>query len=228
MAFTVKSIINNAYDNSGIFPNSTSTLPGEMTEFGLKVLQGIVNTYNTQGVILPTQRRAEFKVDGQIMNIPSPYTFNDEIAGITKVYLKNGDINTELDFIPFAAFDGTQSAYTYSYNQVIANNMSVFFKKPLIGREVIMHYVAPIECELNTEYYLPAEYEELFTLSLIVKLLTRYPRENPEVANNFEKELASVRNAIVAKQTENKLVTYNRYDYDSLWQLGNSGKFLGV
>lgn len=228
MAFTVKQIINNAYDRSGIFPNSTSTLPGEMTESALKLLQGIIQTYNIQGVLLPTQRRKEIKITSTSMKIPNEQ-FEDSVAGITKVYVTNGDEhNTELDFIPFATFDGCPSSYIYTYNQLTSNEFDIYFKKFIVGKKVIIYYVTPIECELNTEYYLPSEYEELFTLSLVVKLFNMYPRENTAIADEFKNELASVRNAIVAKQTENKLIMYNRYDYDSLWSLGNSGKYLGV
>lgn len=231
MSFTVKQIINNAYDRSGIFPNSTSTLPGEMTESALKILQGIIQTYNIQGILLPTQRRVEFTIKSQRMTLPdvSQEGLKEPVANIQKVYIKeNGDSALELDFVPFVSFDAYPNSYTYTFNQTRANEFDLYFKKNLVGRDGILLMVAPIECELNTEYYLPFEYEEFFTLSLVVKLLTIYPRENDGMQNRFIEELASCRNAIVTKQAENKLITYNRHSFNSLWDLGNSGAFLGV
>lgn len=233
MAFTVKSIINNAYDRSGVFPNSTSTLPGEMCEGALEVLKGIINTYNIQGILLPTQTREEFEITKPKIIISkrpdAQAQVNEDIAAISKLYVKENEESAyELDYIPFKDFDAFPNSYNYSYNQTRANEFELYFKKNMVGRTAILHFMRPIECELNTEYYLPFEYEELFTLSLVVKLLTMYPRENDKQQENFKEELASVRNAIVSKQAENKLQMYNRHAYNSMWELGNSGRYLGV
>lgn len=223
--FTVKEIINDAYDRSGIFPNSTSTLPGEMTESALKVLRGAIATYNIQGILLPNQRSVEFSIDNEIK---SEDLTEEGIASIQKVYLRydNAQRAIELDYVPFASFPLAHD-YTYTYNQV-GEDFRIYFKKPLVGRTCLMHFITPIVCDLNTKYYLPFEYQEFFTLTLICKLLDMYPREDDTMKEGFLQELTSVRNAIVAKQEENKLNIYNIHHYGTTYSMGMSGAFLGV
>lgn len=235
MSFTVKEIINEAYDRTGVFPNPTDALPGEFFDRGLKALKGLVNYYNIRNYITCTQRMATLKVpaDG-IVHLEktdedvTPKVY--DVTNINKVYWQNTEGgNIELKYVSFMEFPGySQGNYIYSWNQVGAYSYDVILQKWMVGKTVDICYNVPFECEVDTVYYLPPEYCELFTLGLCLKLLTIFPREDTKMYEQMGAELQTLTGAIEAKQSSAKILEWNRHDSYDRQAAFRSGSFLGV
>lgn len=228
--YSVNEIIRDAFDRTGIYPNvGESSLPQDMADIGLKLLKGLVSAYNVRNMIMSSQSRAEVQIpaDGVISTSGENSGF-DSIASVQKVMIKvTADQAGELEFVPFQDFDlHPGSAWVYSYRQNGPDDWEIYVKPGFAGRRVIVHYNRPFPCERDTEYSLPDEYRELFTLGLGVKLLTAYPRQDEKMRNYFVEELNALTNSITAKQGEAKLLLYNRYDRRSLSARGDAGDFL--
>ena len=191
------------------------------------MLKGVIYTYNTQGVLLPTQRRSELPCNNTHFEIIDTEGKVLDVAVINRIYWRREE-NTpsiEVEYVPFMAFDARPNSFCWTYNQTEENRFDIYVKPLMVGKPMTIHWCAPVKCELNTEYTMPPEYEELFTLSLCVLLLNAFPRENDAMKSGFESQLAATRNAIVAKQAENKLIMNNRYLQDP-YTRGISGQFL--
>lgn len=235
MSFTVKDIINEAFDRSGIYPNPTDALPGEYFSMGLKALQGLVSHYNTRNYIMSTQRMVELKIPasgciklGKTEEGVEPAI--EDVAAISTVYWKQSEtVNKRLNFVSFMNFPGYMPGnYIYSWNQTGEYQFDLIFQKWMAGKDVTVVYNVPFECQKNTVYYLPLEYKELFVLGLILKLLAIYPREDKTMYEQILEELKSVTGAIEAKQADSKVMEWNTHDYVSKQAAFESGSFLGV
>lgn len=232
MSFTVKDIINDAYDRTGIFPNPSDALPGEMFELGLKLLRGLVHFYNIKNYITCTQRMVTVKV-------PSDCTVKmaktdegvtpkiENVAGVSMVYLKQGGSNMELKYTAFMNFPKYSSTSpVYTWNDAGEYAFDVMFQPWLKGREVIIMYNVPFDCDKNTVYYLSPEYKELFTLGLCLKLLSANPREDNKMYEQMADELKALTNAIEAKQSDAKIIEWNVHSYIGRRAAFESGEFL--
>lgn len=230
MSFAVSEIIRDAFDRTGIYPNvGSSSLPQDMSDMGLKLLKGLVSGYNVRNMIMSSQSRAEVSVpaDGVIQTAGENSGFQS-IASVQKVMVKVSlDQAGELEFVPFQDFDlHPDGAWVYTYSQNGPDDWDIYLKPGFAGKKVIVHYNRPFPCESDTEYSIPDEYRELFTLGLGVKLLTTYPRQDEKMRNYFVEELNAITNSITAKQGEAKMLLYNRYGRPSLAARGDAGTFL--
>lgn len=239
--FTASDIINDAFDRTGIYPNPSGALPGGYTAMGVKLLRGLIENYNVKNMILSTQRKAVLTadasgiIDARKSTEEHPTAFNDDVASIQKVLVKISDEQAgELEFVPFKDFDlYPGGAWVYTYRQDGSNAYEIQMKSGFGGRSVIVHYNVPFVLDgdttaemVQTEFYLPDEYRELFILGLGVKLFKVYPRADEKMENGWKEELRTLTNDITAKQGEAKLVQYNRYGCRSLSAIGDSGTFL--
>lgn len=235
MSFTVKEIINDAYDRSGVFPCPSDSLPGEMFAMGYKLLQGLIQTYNIRSYITSTQRMTELKVpaDGVLHLARTEEGVEpaiEDVAAVCKLYLVNSEgANTEFKFTSFMNFPKySQGSHVYTWNQAEEYAYDVYVQKWLAGRKVLVGYVVPFACEVDTKYFLPPEYKELFTLGLCIKLLGVYPREDKTMLESMGGELQNLTGAIEAKQADAKLIEWNTHDFVSRQAAFESGSFLGV
>ena len=235
MSFTVSEIIRDAFDRTGIYPNvGRSSLPQDMADMGLKLLKGLVSGYNIRNMITSSQSKTEATVpEGGVISVTGHGGGWATIASIQKVLVKlTEDQAGELEFVPFQDFDlHPNGAWVYTYRQNMtvtsdANDWEISLKPSFAGKKVIVHYNRPFPCESDTEYSIPDEYRELFTLGLGVKLLTAYPRQDEKMRNYFVEELNAITNSITAKQGEAKMILYNRYGRPSLAARGDAGDFL--
>lgn len=228
--FKAQDIVHDAFDRTGIYPNPTDSLPGDQFNIGLKLLKGLCDGYNIRNMILSLQRKATLRIPstGVIVARKDGTVFIDDVASIQKVLLKVSDEEAgELDFVPYQDFDCYPGgSWIYTQHQTGADEFELEFKRGLSGRTAIIHYNAKFPCEVDTEYYLPDEYRELFTLGLGCKLLTAFPRQDEKMKNYFEAELQELTNSITAKQGESKMLLYNRYGRRSLSARGDAGNFL--
>ena len=237
MSFSVQDIIKDAFDRTGIYPGaSASGVPEDMASMGLKLLRGLIDGYNVRNMIMFSQSKTETTVpeDG-VINVTAPGSPSGfgNIASIQKVMVKlTEDQAGELDFVPYQDFDlHPNGAWVYTYRQcpTVMNDgddWEISLKPSFAGRKVIVHYNRPIPCNSDTEYSIPDEYRELFTLGLGVKLFTVYPRQDERMRNYFVQELEAITHSITAKQGESKMLMYNRYGRPSLAARGDAGTFL--
>lgn len=235
MSFTTKDVINEAMDRCGIWPNPSDSLPGEYFDQGLKVLKGLIHTFNIRNYITCTQRSVLVDVPADCVihmtkSEPGPKPFIDDVTNVTKVYWQNSEgVNTELKYVSFMEFPGYMPGnYIHTWNQVGEYSYDVILQSWMRGKKVLIMYNVPFECERDTVYYLPPEYNELFILGLCVKLLAIYPREDKQMLENMGQELGSIIGSIEAKQTSAKILEYNRHDFASRQAAFGSGSFLGV
>lgn len=235
MSFSVKDIINDAFDRTGIYPNPTETLPGEYFSMGLKLLRGLVSFYNTRNFIIPTQRMVEVTVpgSGHIRMAKTEEGVEPVIepcASIQKVYIGLADdTNRELNFKSLQTWPSCYNGQAvYSWNQTGDGEFDLMLQRWCAGRKATVVYNVPIECDVDTEYFLPPEYCELFTLGLCLKLLGAYPRESDQMFTKMSDELKALTDAIVAKQADAKTLEWNRHDFVDPTDAFRSGSFLGV
>lgn len=235
MSFSAKDVINEAFDRTGIWPNPADSLPGEMFDTGLKVLQGLINTYNIRNYITCSQRSVELVVpaDGIIHLGKSEEGVTpviDNVTNINNVFVKSttGECD-DLKYVSFMEYPRySHLSYVYTHNQVGEYAYDLMFNKWMIGKTCIITYNAPFECQRDTMWYLPPEYHELFVLGLCVKLLAIFPREDKGMLEAMGSELSNITGAIEAKQSSAKILTWNRYSKPSMMERFNSGSFLGV
>lgn len=228
--FKAEDIVYDAFDRTGIYPNPRDSLPGDQFNIGLKLLKGLCDGYNIRNMILSLQRKATVQVplNGIIVAKKDGTDFIDDIASIQKVLIRVSDEEAgELDFVPFQDFDTYPGgSWVYTYHQTGPAEFELEFKRGLAGRTAIVHYNASFPCEVDTEYYLPDEYRELFTLGLGCKLFTVFPRQDEKMEKRFDSERLSLEQSISAKQGESKMLMYNRYGRPSIAARGDSGAFL--
>src|SRR5690554_3166774 len=67
--FTVKNIINKAYDRTGIHPNLGNPLPAELFKTGLDILKAIVSNFNTRDLLLFAQNRLTVTPNSKVIKI---------------------------------------------------------------------------------------------------------------------------------------------------------------
>ena len=238
MSISVKEIIEDAFDRTGIWPNPTDELPGEYFTLGLKILKGIVGNYNIKNYLIFSQKKILVNLTSNNTIVDDfgnlVYTINDEntqdkdildIANISSVGLqiRTGN-NVELEFIPYEIFENYSGRYCYTYRQVDAQKWELYFRPEMLGTKLCVVYNEQLKCEKNSEWMAPTEYKELFVLSLCSKLLTVYPRTSDSMKTNIDVELASLIAQIESRQYNNKLQMYNRranYDVHTQFMTGN-------
>lgn len=239
--FTVKDIIIDAYDRTGIFPNATDGLPGEFVTMGLNLLKGLISQYNIRNYLTFTQQKVAFNAslettfgtDDVTRSITNDVVATNAIT-IQKIYLKNninGDNALEMKFMPFQEFDKCSvNIPVYAYRQINDLQFIINFKSPYVGRSVVAYYNEKIVVTLNAEYAISDEYKELYILGLCDKLLTYYPRKDDAMKQYITAELASAISNITAKNAASRLIIANKYNCDScsneyfdsgVWLYGN-------
>lgn len=228
--FKAEDVVYDAFDRTGIYPNPRDSLPGDQFNIGLKLLKGLCDGYNIRNMILSLQRKATLQIPstGVIVARKDGTVFIDDVASVQKVLLKVSDEEAgELDFVPYQDFDCYPGgSWIYTQHQTGADEFELEFKRGLSGRMVIIHYNAKFPCEVDTEYYLPDEYKELFTLGLGCKLFTAFPRQDEKMEKRFDAERSALEQSIAAKQGDSKMLMYNRYRRTSIADRGDSGAFL--
>lgn len=235
MAFTVKDIITDAYDRTGIFPNSTDELPGEYAALGLKLLKAIISQYNIKNYLIFNQNKITIDVstygekleDGSIgILLKNDILQDSKIASISNIMVRRGT-NTKsvlCEHVPYQLFDNfNDGQYIYTYKQFSDTDWVIYLKNFLYGRQITVVYNEQLECNMNTEYYAPEEYKELFILALSSKLLTSYPRTSDKMKESIDIELTGMLNTIEAKQYNNKLLMYNN---NNSANTGTYGQFI--
>lgn len=229
--FTVKDIITDAYDRTGIFPNATDELPGEYAALGLKLLQAIISQYNIKNYLIFAQQKLTLDLstaideeDNSISRVLDKRYMDVDIASINSVLLRR-DGNSKsilMEHIPFEIFENYGNEMgIYTYKQLNDTDWKIYFKNCVKGRKVSIIYNEKLDCKMTTVYYAPEEYKELFILALSSKLLTSYPRTSDNMKNSIDSELTGMINQIEAKQYNNKLQMYNnnfRYSSDAYSQ----------
>ena len=221
--FTVKNIISQSFDRSGIYPNLGNPLPGEMTKMGLDLLRGIVSSMNTRNLLLWSQHKLKFTANTEEIELDAN-EIEVKIASIPAVYCNSK--KQALEDVPFQIFDSySDRDFVYNARQVSADKWLLQIKRCCINEELTVIYNEALECEMNTEYYAPDEYQELLILALMSKLLTVYVRSDGAMKEQVDRELNQIVDNIRSKQSNLKLIMNNRHS-KSTWSSFISGDFL--
>ena len=83
--FTVKNIISQSFDRTGIYPNLGNPLPGEMAKMGLDLLRGIISSMNTRNLLLWSQHKLKFTANTEEIELDAN-EIEVKIASIPAVY----------------------------------------------------------------------------------------------------------------------------------------------
>jgi len=221
--FTVKNIINQSFDRTGIYPNLGNPLPGEMAKMGLDLLSGIVSSMNTRNLLLWSQHKLKFTANTEEIELDAN-EIEVKIASIPAVYCNSK--KQALEDVPFQIFDSySDSDFVYNARQVSADKWLLQIKRCSVNEELTVIYNEALECEMNTEYYAPDEYQELLILALMSKLLIVYVRSDEAMKEQVDRELNQIVDNIRSKQSNLKLIMNNRHS-KSTWSSFVSGDFL--
>lgn len=215
--FTVKNIINKAFDRTGIHPNLGNPLPAELFKTGLDILKGIVSNLNTRDLLLFAQNRLTVTPNSKVIKID----YDDPDIGVKIASIANiieTKTKTQLRFMPFNLFDNFyEQEKVYTTRQINDKVWEIEIKQSSVNKELSIIYNEKLECEMNTEYYAPDEYEELFILALSSKLLTVFARLDGTMKESIDTELDRVVKNIQSKQYNAKLIMNNKYDNNSVF-----------
>jgi len=215
--FTVKNIINKAYDRTGIHPNLGNPLPAELFKTGLDILKAIVSNFNTRDLLLFAQNRLTVTPNSKVIKID----YDDPDIGVKIASIANiieTCTKTQLRFTSFNLFDNFyEQEKVYTTRQINDKVWEIEIKQSSVNKELSIIYNEKLECEMNTEYYAPDEYEELFILALSSKLLTAFARLDGTMKASIDTELDRAVKNIQSKQYNAKLIMNNRYDNNSVF-----------
>jgi len=235
--FTIRDIISDAYNRTGIWPNSTDSLPGEYAVQGELLLQGIISSLNINNYLAFTRKSVTFNVTKAEMIIGENYIVDDNIIIATDIYMPNFEkINSvylnennqgyDVSFVSFEEFNGyPNSQEFYSWLAVDDIQGKILFKDEMIGNSVTVFYNEGFEVNLDSEMRVPNVYRQLWTLALMVEIMKDYPKMDNTQLTGYMTSYQSLLSSLTAVNAANKVKT-NMMKSLSRHQLFESGGFL--
>jgi hypothetical protein len=236
--FTVRDVINDAYNRTGIWPNSTDALPGEYTNQGELLLKGVVTELNLNNYLAFTRKNVTFTITKPEMIIGQDYIVDGDVIiatdvsmpnfqKINRVYIEKDTEKYELDFISFEEFDGYPNTEDfYSWLEVDDIQGKILFKDMNVNNQATVYYNEAFEITIDSELRIPNIYRQLWTLGLMVEIMKDYPRTDTTQLSVYQASYKTLMTNLEADQVANKVMTRMKRCYISPMSAFQTGSYL--
>lgn len=235
--FTTKDVIKDALDRTNVWPNSTSPVPDNYMNSALRRLRGILADFNNRNFLTFLQRKASFLaaetltvgVDDSGRNITNDVGTDEKIAHIGNCYWMVGQseansVNQKLEQVPFSDFEQYGSdAPVFSYRQLNDLQWELSFKQMYFGKRIVLHYNEAISVGLNSEWALPDDMRELWTVALCCALLSDFPRPDDSMKLSMNAELEKMISSVGGKNAAARLNLFKAHRYGTSYERFLSG-----
>ena len=235
--FTTKDVIKDALNRTGIWPNSTSPIPDNFVNAGLRRLCGIVADFNNRNFLTFAQRKVTFQaaetltigVDDENRGLANDIPVNGKIAAFSTCYWMvaantASSVNQKLESVPYSDFEMySVGSPVYSFRPLNDLQYELNFKQQYFGKNIVLHYNEAVDVELNSSWALPDDMRELWTAALAYALLADYPRPDDSLKVSLKEDLDKIISSVGGKNASARINLFNIYSNGSSYERFISG-----